>query len=191
MTSILPSAWPIQHSCATSIPRLGARSSRGRETLDYLPTQVIAEYLWSRAEPGIDGIVFGSAQITDSANNVVLFPNAASVEDADEETERKIRYFHHHLARNDEDAAEEDQQDRDWVTFEPQSGADDDAPANDLNDDNDWLAGIFEPVDRVPDPGPALRLGDNEVSRIRVDGIRYVTHLIPVEFEEWEDYGRF
>lgn len=46
----------------------------GRETLDYLPTQVIAEYLWSIVDPTVDGIVFGSAQITGSANNVVLFP---------------------------------------------------------------------------------------------------------------------
>ena len=108
---------------SASMPRSGARSSPGRETLDYLPTQVIAEYLRSRAEPGIDGIVFHSAQITDSANNVVLFPNAASVKDADQETERRIR-FHHRPARSDEDADEEDQQDRDWIIFEPQVGDD-------------------------------------------------------------------
>ncbi len=163
----------------------------GRETLDYLPTQVIAEYLWSRAEPGIDGIVFGSAQITDSANNVVLFPNAASVEGADEETERKIRYFHHRPARTDEDADEDEQHDRDMVTFEAPAADNANAPAHDPNDEDNWLADLWEPINAVPDPGPALRIGDHDVWRMRVDGIRYVTHPIHVEFDEWEDHGMF
>ena len=175
--------------------RLSCRVRRavipGRETLDYLPTQVIAEYLWSQAKPKIDGIVFGSAQITDSANNVVLFPNAASVEGADEDSERKIRYFHHHPARNDEDADEDEQRDRDMVTFEAPTGDDANAPARDPNDEDNWLAGLWEPVNAVPDLGPALRLGDNDVWRMRVDGIRYVTHPIQVEFDEWEEHGMF
>jgi len=163
----------------------------GRETLDYLPTQVIAEYLWSRADPSIDGIVFGSAQITDSANNVVLFPHAASVEGADEENERIIRYFHHRSARTDEDADEDDQRDRDMITFEPQAAEDANPRAQNLNDEDNWLAGLWEPVAPVPDPGPALRLSENDVWRIRVDGIRYVTRPIQAEFSDWEDHGLF
>lgn len=159
----------------------------GREPLDYLPTQVIAEYLWSRAEPSIDGIVFGSAQITDTANNVVLFPKAALVEGADEETERKIRYFHHRPARTDEDADEDDQRDRDMITFEPQA-AEDANPANPTpHDEDNWLAGLWEPIAPIPDLGPALRLGENDVYRMRVDGIRYVTHPIQAEFSDWDD----
>ncbi|ANI80319.1 RES domain-containing protein [Sphingobium sp. EP60837] len=163
----------------------------GRETLEYLPTQVIAEYLWSRTVPGIDGIVFGSAQITDSANNVVLFPHAASVESADDETERTIRYFHHRPARTDEDADEDDQRDRDLITFEPQTAENAAAQAHIPNEEDNWLAELWEPVPPVPDPGPALRLGENDVWRIRVDGIRYVTHLIQAQFSDWEDHGLF
>lgn len=59
-----------------------------------------------------------------------------------------------------------------------------------MNDDS-WFAGLFEPIGPVLDPGPALRLGDNDVRRIRVDGIRYVTHPIQAEFSDWDDHGMF
>lgn len=163
----------------------------GRETLDYLPTQVIGEYLWSRADPGIDGIVFGSAQITDSANNVVLFPHAASVEGADEEVARRIRYFHYRPARTDEDADEEDRQDRDFISFDPLTQADQEAAAERPMDEDSWLASLIAPIEPAEEPGPALRLGEDDVWRIRVDGIRYATHPIQVEFSDWEDDGMF
>jgi len=157
----------------------------GRETLDYLPTQVIAEYLWSKAEPPIDGVVFGSAQIVDSANNIVLFPHAASVEGAEDEVERKIRYFHYRPGRNDEDANEDDRRNRDVVTFEPPEAA----PHAEPQDEDDWLAGLMAPIPPAESEGPALRLGDDDVWRIRVDGIRYQTHPIQTEFGDWEDHG--
>lgn len=160
----------------------------GRETLDYLPTQVIGEYLWSRPNPGLDGIVFGSAQITDSANNVVLFPQAASVEGADDESERAIRYFHHRQARADDDADEDDRLDRDMISFEPPPAEAENAQAQNPGDDDNWLAGLWEPVVAVPDPGPALRLGDSDVWRMRVEGIRYDTHPIQADFSDWEDH---
>ena len=53
-----------------SIRKSVGRSSPGREALDYLPTQVIAEYLWSQDQNPIDGLVFGSAQITGSLSTL-------------------------------------------------------------------------------------------------------------------------
>ncbi len=50
----------------------------GSETLEYLPTQFVAEYLWSKPEPALDGIIFGSAQISKrSSRNIVLFPRSS------------------------------------------------------------------------------------------------------------------
>jgi RES domain len=53
----------------------------GDEEFDYLPTQVIAEYLASRRK--LDGIVFHSAQTGHEGQNVVLFHEASVVEPYD------------------------------------------------------------------------------------------------------------
>lgn len=53
----------------------------GSETLDYLPTQFVAEYLWTKVDPPLDGLIYGSAQISEaSARNIALFPHATEVE---------------------------------------------------------------------------------------------------------------
>lgn len=50
------------------------------QTLDYLPTQAIADFLATENEPTFDGIIFQSAQIT-GGRNVVLFRKASRVEE--------------------------------------------------------------------------------------------------------------
>jgi hypothetical protein len=52
------------------------------EPFDYLVTQAIADYLASRTEPEIDGIIYGSVQ-NGSGTNVALFHKAARVEALD------------------------------------------------------------------------------------------------------------
>jgi DNA-directed RNA polymerase subunit RPC12/RpoP len=53
----------------------------GTETLDYLPTQFVAEYLWTKVDPPLDGLIYGSAQISDAAaKNIALFPHACTAE---------------------------------------------------------------------------------------------------------------
>ena len=55
----------------------------GAETLDYLATQFVAEYLWTRPDPPLDGVIFGSAQTSQpEARNIALFP-AASIAHAE------------------------------------------------------------------------------------------------------------
>lgn len=49
------------------------------EALEYLPTQAIADFLASRAEPELDGILFPSVQVTGGKLNVVLFHKAARI----------------------------------------------------------------------------------------------------------------
>jgi hypothetical protein len=162
----------------------------GQETLEYLPTQVIAEYLWAHVDPPVDGLIFGSSQITASSSNIVLFPHAATVEGAEEEVRRTIRHLYHRAARTDEDADDEDRQDRDIVSFVPiaEGGEGVVAQVPRVNDD-DWFAALIEPVNPAVDPGPALRLRDDDVCRVRVEGIRYETHVIQAEFSDWKDWG--
>lgn len=62
----------------------------GTEALEYLPTQVVAEYLWTRKDRGVDGIIFGSSQVSGNHANIVLFPEAGQIEGADKELPRSI-----------------------------------------------------------------------------------------------------
>ena len=49
------------------------------EALDYVATQVVAEYLSEYFEPLIDGILFRSAQAPKAGRNLVLFHDASKV----------------------------------------------------------------------------------------------------------------
>lgn len=57
----------------------------GSETLEYLPTQFVCEYLWTQANPVFDGLIYGSSQLSNSASNIVLFPHAIEVDGYDTE----------------------------------------------------------------------------------------------------------
>ena len=50
------------------------------EIFEYLPTQVIAEYLAAQVKPELDGILYPSAQSKNGKNNVVLFHESSLVE---------------------------------------------------------------------------------------------------------------
>jgi RES domain/HEPN/RES N-terminal domain 1 len=50
------------------------------EIFEYLPTQVVAEYLASQVNPELDGILYPSAQTKNGKNNVVLFHESSLVE---------------------------------------------------------------------------------------------------------------
>ena len=49
------------------------------ETVEYLATQVMAEYLANRPEPRLDGIIFRSSQTSGTGHNLVLFTHARRV----------------------------------------------------------------------------------------------------------------
>ncbi|WP_218669066.1 RES family NAD+ phosphorylase, partial [Leptonema illini] len=50
------------------------------ELLDYLPTQIIAEYLSNKSNPELDGIIFNSTQSSGGRENIVLFQKSSGVE---------------------------------------------------------------------------------------------------------------
>lgn len=57
--------------------RMGRPVMPNDEVLDYLPTQVVADFLASGSAPALDGIVYPSAQGDTNARNVVLFHKAS------------------------------------------------------------------------------------------------------------------
>ena len=59
---------------------------------EYLPTQVVAEYLASRPEQPFDGIIFPASQTGGVGRNVVLFHHAARVEPYDLSNDAKISF---------------------------------------------------------------------------------------------------
>lgn len=65
------------------------------EPTEYLITQMIADYLARKPAPGLDGILFPSAQSPGEHRNVVLFHHASKVEPLDipEGTELSARQF--------------------------------------------------------------------------------------------------
>jgi len=51
-----------------------------KETLGYLPTQIVAEYLAEKVKPHLDGIIFNSSQTKEKGQNIILFQNCCAVE---------------------------------------------------------------------------------------------------------------
>jgi hypothetical protein len=158
----------------------------GRETLDYLPTQIVAEYLWSQADPPVDGIIFGSAQISETANNIVLFPHASTVEGAEGEARRTIHGLYRY-ATHDEDEEVVVGQLEQHVVFEPVPQPPEPKPRDTLpfGIDDDWFSGVT-PVEAQP---AALRLLIDQVSIVEVTGIHFSTDSVPIRFSDQEDHG--
>jgi hypothetical protein len=50
------------------------------ENFEYLPTQIVAEYLAEKIKPNIDGIIFSSSQTQNDERNIILFHNSCAVE---------------------------------------------------------------------------------------------------------------
>lgn len=165
----------------------------GQETLDYLPTQVIAEYLWSQDVAPLHGMIFASSLISDSANNVVLFPHAATVEQADDEPERLIASSYVRQAERfgDGELVDPEDEDVERVQFAPVDRANGDAESNRQRPfvDDPWFLALLDDVQPVAAEDAHLRLGNEDVYRIRVDGIRYQTHAIAVRFEGEDEAG--
>lgn len=82
--SLLDPEFAIELEYVEFFRSLRARLSRpvmpDDEALDYIATQVVAEYLSEYFDPLIDGILFRSAQAPKAGRNLVLFHDASKVE---------------------------------------------------------------------------------------------------------------
>lgn len=157
----------------------------GRETLDYLPTQIVAEYLWSQADPAIDGVIFGSAQISETANNIVLFPHASNVEGTANEA-RRILHGLYRYATHDEDEEVAGPLEQ-HVVFEPVPPAPEPRPRDTppFGIDEEWFSGVTP----IGTPAAALRLLVDQVRIVEVTGIHFNTDSVPVRFSDHEHLG--
>jgi len=129
------------------------------ETLEYLPTQVVAEYLASMVKPRLDGILYASSQTTEKKLNIALFHHACFVK-ADS---------HSDTSRADEIEIDTDEEII-TVTFPRKKRSRKRQPLLAITD-------AFDQVDVLPesdhdgemdDPRPALELlrSDTEIRRI-------------------------
>ena len=128
--------------------------------------------------------------ISDSANNIVLFPHAASVEGADGEVRRTIRGVYPWSNWEEEDDEPDDGNEprprEQRVFFDqlpPPRPAAPPAPSP-LDDDDDWFFGVSAVE---PDPPQAsLRLLVDEISIVTVSGVRYDIERSVVSFADHE-----
>ena len=76
--------YPVHKARSAFLSRLVSEISRPvlseDEPLEYLPTQVVAEYLAQKAGPQFDGIIYPSSQTGGSGENLVLFNRSSRVE---------------------------------------------------------------------------------------------------------------
>lgn len=148
------------------------------ETLEYLPTQVVAEYLWTRGERAVDGLVFGSAQ--GGALNIVLFPHACMVENVDEEVRREIAGVYQ-FGGDDENEPDNVE----TVYLHPTPAPPDEKKVSFADLDDFW----FEPPDEEARAAvePSLRLDTKTICKVEVTGIRYSTQTSAVELRDKQD----
>lgn len=150
----------------------------GREPLEYLPTQVVAEYLWTRDPNSVDGVIFRSSQVSGARENVVLFPRSCVVANAADEPRREVTRSHAYSADEDDPEVTE------YVYLRPRRDPQE-ATAPEVADpfpDLDWL----EPFDREaePTPEPSLRLDTASLIRAEVQAIAYAVAETPITIED-------
>ncbi len=75
--------YAVRKGRAAFLRRLASEISRPvmpqDETVEYLATQVVAEFLANKSTPRLDGIIFRSSQTGGTGHNVVLFAHACGV----------------------------------------------------------------------------------------------------------------
>lgn len=146
------------------------------EPLEYLVTQVIADYLAARSDPSLDGILYPSVQDGASAANVMLFHKASRVEllDVPDSTEIKAWTGHHA-----EDGWETDYDV--WEEVPPQESQHDEN-----EDDEDFLSftnRLTLPARMIDDydiRDATLRLHIESLKVHHVHAARYTTTEYPV-----------
>ncbi|CAI2717362.1 RES domain-containing protein [Nitrospina watsonii] len=151
----------------------------GDEVLDYLPTQLIAEYLSNQFNPKLDGIIYYSPQNLnneeEAPKNIVLFRHSAVVKKSDiakSEKASEDHFFSEHFTEHDYQ-----------IFKEPQGG-------QGLNrvDDEFWSSDPYtdvygmEWVDLYPQMEnlPYLRLVEDSLRIYKVSSIVYKTKSLDV-----------
>jgi hypothetical protein len=140
----------------------------GDEVYDYLPTQVIADYLASEADPPLDGIIYPSVQTQKkSAKNVILFHKSSMVVPSDLPPKSVVAGT---LSMSTEDG--EEPYYSVWETLPPEE------PAKDDGDRVPIPFSAFEFFDPVVDDNtrtPALKLDTSSLIVHEIKTVRFTT----------------
>ena len=146
----------------------------GDEQLEYIATQVVAEYLAQKPAPGLDGIIFHSSQTGGNGRNVVLFHHASEIEPYDlpdgAESDVSIHIDDGHgyiyvsetipREQSDVDSEETPQNNSGGGIGKPRSGA--------------VLFGFDDDESVAAPPGePTLRLDLDSVVVLKIKGVKY------------------
>lgn len=148
------------------------------ETLNYIPTQVIAEYLASLENPQVDGMIYPSVQAGEDTRNVVLFNKAAVVAKVDRpvDVEFEVRNYENYEGGPEIEYSVKEQFDSEYVAPEPKEPTleqvlaemnaepEDRTPALQLSEANVWVHQIKK---------VSIESNDYKVSRNRWDKKRY------------------
>jgi hypothetical protein len=146
------------------------------EAFEYLPTQVIADYLAAMAEPAIDGIIYPSAQAEPGHLNIALFHKASRVQPSDLPEDSKVDAY---LYDYSEDGAVPD------YTIMVQTPPKSPSPKDNASNRLVWSsmsAGWKEADPR----DPALRLDRSSLMIHRITAVQVVTDRYPVRQHVFE-----
>ncbi len=150
------------------------------ELFQYLPTQAVADFLATRLDVRLDGIIFASAQAAGGLLNVVLFHKAARVEvlEIPRGTEISARTGH-----QEEDEWEADYEVIEEVPPPTEEKTDEKVLAN----QPDLLAfamGPWEPID--PDAREStLRIDTKDITVHIIDRVKFESRKFPVSRKRW------
>lgn len=156
----------------------------GREGLDYLPSQVVAEYLWARAKKGsVDGVIFGSSQVSGDHYNIVLFPHACIVEGAEAEPARRVHriYQHNPLPEEDDDDDEAPSEVVMLLNEEPPK------PEIYRVPEAPWIEPPWDEEVAPQPPLASLRFVSGALRCLTVQAIQYATTEREVRMQDWQD----
>ena len=150
--------------------------------LDYLPTQAITDYLATRSDPPIDGIVFESTQSPVEALNVVLFHKAVRVESISLPKGTEVEAS---IYQRDEDGRE-----REYVVFERIPSATAAEPPTDHAVRRSTLGIAIKSFDELPPDldlrEPTLRINTELLKVHVVQGVKFHTDECDVRRNRWE-----
>ena len=150
------------------------------EAFEYLPTQVVAEFLASRTPP-LDGIVFRSTQTGRAGRNIVLFNHACGVERSDlpDGTEVEVFVPRAHADEDDDDLGSISVRE----SISPESAGDETVSPARTSSASPMSAAlsVFQwddpergaPDDAPSDEEPTLRLDDDSVAVWKIRGVQY------------------
>lgn len=152
----------------------------GNQILEYLPTQVVAEYLWTRKKNSVDGVIFGSSQVGGKHFNIVIFPQAFRIEGDDAEVDCEVQGVHRIVDTEVVYAKTPPKQ-------EPTTHSPDPQKRKFIASDGSEV--FIEVTEINPPPPPSLRLLVNEIGCFSVDAIQYKVSQSKVKYEK--DIGIF